>query len=271
MKLEKTASGSKKVTISKSEWVHIGKKAGWMDKKASGGAVNDPRSLKQEMNAAISELNHMTGLLSLSQQYANTPGELFRSGKGLYGGCQVDALQTLQNSNVKIDDKGTQWIGVNSAISPVLSKWWEAVKMAKTALLDQAGNPTKNNPLDVTVITDAMNSIKSLRTELDRFNKLVVLNSSIKTVKTAQDPQMQGRNNKDAFDETTKKDLYTIVHTSEVLLAHAQNLQRLVNSNENDIETSRSIAELSAQLLSDMGWIEKMKPSISNAVEKMMG
>lgn len=29
MKLEKTASGSKKVTISKAEWIHIGKQAGW--------------------------------------------------------------------------------------------------------------------------------------------------------------------------------------------------------------------------------------------------
>ena len=31
MKLEKTASGSNKVTISKAEWLHIGKQAGWSD------------------------------------------------------------------------------------------------------------------------------------------------------------------------------------------------------------------------------------------------
>lgn len=30
MKLEKTASGSKKVTISKAEWIHIGRQAGWV-------------------------------------------------------------------------------------------------------------------------------------------------------------------------------------------------------------------------------------------------
>jgi hypothetical protein len=32
MKIEKTASGSKKVTMSKTEWTHIGKQTGWLKK-----------------------------------------------------------------------------------------------------------------------------------------------------------------------------------------------------------------------------------------------
>ena len=31
MKIQKTASGSQKITISKAEWLHIGKHAGWMN------------------------------------------------------------------------------------------------------------------------------------------------------------------------------------------------------------------------------------------------
>lgn len=35
MKLEKTASGSKKITMSKKEWLHIGSKTGWLKKAQS--------------------------------------------------------------------------------------------------------------------------------------------------------------------------------------------------------------------------------------------
>ena len=33
MKIEKTASGSRKVTMSKEEWLHIGKQAGWKEQE----------------------------------------------------------------------------------------------------------------------------------------------------------------------------------------------------------------------------------------------
>ncbi len=35
MKLEKTTSGVKKITMSKAEWLNIGKQAGWISRKAS--------------------------------------------------------------------------------------------------------------------------------------------------------------------------------------------------------------------------------------------
>jgi hypothetical protein len=41
MKLVKTASGKNKIKMSRSEWTNLGKKAGWIEKKAQSNWAND--------------------------------------------------------------------------------------------------------------------------------------------------------------------------------------------------------------------------------------
>ena len=78
-----------------------------------------------------------------------------------------------------------------------------------------------------------------------------------------------GRNNADFWGENARKDLYTIVNTSEALFAHARNLKALVDANAATEESSRKIGELSISILSDLGWLERMKPTVHEIVSKM--
>ena len=57
MKIEKTASGSKKVTMSKAEWLHIGKIAGWDEDGEDGFQNESQRCLEEaERNVPMSDV-----------------------------------------------------------------------------------------------------------------------------------------------------------------------------------------------------------------------
>ena len=47
MKLVKTASGKKKITLSKSEWENIGKQAGWVKEASTDQDIDDLRANKE--------------------------------------------------------------------------------------------------------------------------------------------------------------------------------------------------------------------------------
>lgn len=68
MKLEKTASGSNKVTISKAEWLHIGKQAGWTKTAEPDGLTGGQTGvwqdqfsrLLQDLTSEHEQLRHLT-------------------------------------------------------------------------------------------------------------------------------------------------------------------------------------------------------------------
>jgi len=59
MKLTKTASGKQAIKMSKTEWLGIGKRAGWLKKMAFGDLLEDAEKFAAEIEARMKELTWM--------------------------------------------------------------------------------------------------------------------------------------------------------------------------------------------------------------------
>ena len=94
MKFENTASGSQKITMSKSEWLHIGKQAGWRDYEYE----DEPRFVRSSHNMSCSD--GMCGAEDCSrchpgrsdsgEEQDTNPGELIAEGKCPECGGKLD-------------------------------------------------------------------------------------------------------------------------------------------------------------------------------------
>lgn len=155
MKLEKAASGSKKITISKSEWLHIGKQAGWMTIAAGGqDKVNEyaQRIMKGEKKEVV-----LQGLSPAWTQAVDAAIAQMKGGASAAAGAQGTA-PAAQGGQQYSMSKAQSWADSQIGNWPGLTEFVGKVNQAA-----KNGKPDQGN---LKLILDAMNGDQVAITKL---------------------------------------------------------------------------------------------------------
>lgn len=159
MKLEKAASGSKKITISKSEWLHIGKQAGWMTIAAGGqDKVNEyaQRIMKGEKKEVV-----LQGLSPAWTQAVDAAIAQMKGGAPAATGTQGTAPAAppaAQGGQQYSMSKAQSWADSQIGNWPSLTEFVGKVNQAA-----KNGKPDQGN---LKLILDAMNGDQAAITKL---------------------------------------------------------------------------------------------------------